>query len=79
MTEVPAAPVLALMAFGVLLAIAGSLFKSTTVQATGIAILFLATAAMIVGAFLAYQVDPGEDPRPERPRDARVEPLRTAV
>ncbi len=72
MSEVPAAPVLALMAFGVLLSIAGSAFKSTLVQATGIAILFLATAAMIVGAFVAYQSDPSEDPRPERPRDARI-------
>ncbi len=69
MSAVPAAPVLALMGVGVLLAIAGSLVRSTTVQATGLAILFLATAAMVVGAFLAYQGDE-RDPRPTTPRSA---------
>ena len=69
MSAVPAAPVLALMAFGVLLAIAGSLARSTTVQAAGLVILFLATAAMVVGAFVAF--DSGErDVRPSTPRAA---------
>jgi ABC-type uncharacterized transport system permease subunit len=62
-SDVPAAPVLAVMAFGVLLAIAGHLYGSKSVVATGLAILFLATAAMVVGGYVAYQ---GEetDPRP---------------
>ena len=65
---IPAAPVLAVMAFGVLLAIAGHLYGSRTVVATGIAILFLATAAMVVGGFVAYEGDE-PDPRPaEEPR-----------
>jgi hypothetical protein len=65
---IPAAPVLALMGFGVLLAIAGHLYGSRSVVATGIAILFLATAAMVVGGFIAYQGEES-DPRPvEEPR-----------
>ena len=67
MSTVPAAPVLALMAFGVVLAIAGAVARSTAVQATGLAILFLATAAMVVGAFLAFSGDE-RDPRPSTPR-----------
>ncbi len=70
MSTVSAGPVVALMAFGVLLAIAGSAMKSTTVQATGLAILFLATAAMVVGAFVAFSEDE-RDPRPTAPRAVR--------
>ena len=62
-SDVPAAPVLAVMAFGVLLAIGGHLYGSKTVVATGLAILFLATAAMVVGGFVAYQGEES-DPRP---------------
>ena len=62
--DVPAAPVLLLMGLGVLVAIGGHLYGSKTVVGMGIFILFLATAAMIVGGFLAYeQEDP--DPRPQ--------------
>ncbi len=70
MTEVPAAPVLALMAFAVLLALVGSAAKSPTLQATGLALLFLATAAMVLGGFLAFQND-NDDPRPTEPRPQR--------
>ena len=69
MSTVPAAPVLALMAFGVVLAIAGALVRSTTVQAAGLVILFLATAAMVVGALVAFEGDE-RDPRPTAPRSA---------
>lgn len=61
-TTIPAAPVLALMAFGIIIAIGGQLYHARSVLATGIAILFLATAAMVVGGFLAYQNEE-EDPR----------------
>ena len=62
--DVPAAPVLLLMLIGVLVAIGGHLYGSKTVVGMGIFILFLATAAMIVGGFMAYeQEDP--DPRPQ--------------
>jgi hypothetical protein len=65
-SDIPAAPVVALMAVGVVVAIAGHATKSKGAVATGIAILFLATAGMIVGGFAAYQ-DDGGDPRKECP------------
>lgn len=62
--DVPAAPVLIIMALGVLVAIGGHLYGSRTVVGMGIFLVFLATAAMIVGGFLAY--DQGDDdPRPQ--------------
>ena len=68
--DVPAAPVLLLMGVGVLVAIGGHLYGSKTVVGMGIFILFLATAAMIVGGFLAYEQ---EDPDP-RPRNDPQQP-----
>ena len=68
--DVPAAPVLLLMGIGVLVAIGGHLYGSYTVVGMGIFIVFLATAAMIVGGFLAYEQ---EDPDP-RPRNDPQEP-----
>ena len=68
--DVPAAPVLLLMGVGVLVAIGGHLYGSKTVVGMGIFIVFLATAAMIVGGFLAYEQ---EDPDP-RPRNDPQEP-----
>ena len=68
--DIPAAPILALMAFGVIVAIGGHLYGSKTTVATGIAILFLATAGMVVGGFLAYEneeTDPREQKAPQTP------------
>jgi phosphate/sulfate permease len=62
--DVPAAPVLIIMALGVLLAIGGHLYGSRTVVGMGIFVLFLATAAMIVGGFFAYNQE-DKDPRPQ--------------
>ena len=62
-TEIPAAPILALMAFGVLIAIGGHLYGAKSIVATGIAILFLATAGMVIGGFAAFQNEE-EDVRP---------------
>ncbi len=67
-SEVPAAPVLAVMALGVLLAIGGHLYGSKNVVATGLAILFLATAAMVVGGYIAYENDEPDVRPPENPR-----------
>ena len=68
-SDIPAAPVLALMAFGVILATFGHIWKSRSLVATGLTILFLASAAMVVGAYLSYRDDSG-DPREQRdPRD----------
>ncbi len=66
-STIPAAPILALMAFGVLIAIGGHLYGSRSVAATGIAILFLATAGMVAGGFAAFQNEES-DPREERER-----------
>ena len=62
-TEIPAAPVVIFMGLGVLVAIVGHASKSRTLIGTGLAMLFLATAAMFVGAYAAYQSDE-RDPRP---------------
>jgi len=64
--EIPAAPVIVLMALGVLIAMAGHATRSRGTVATGLAILFLATAGMIVGGFAAFNDDPG-DPRKDDP------------
>jgi hypothetical protein len=65
--DIPAAPMLILMAFGVVVAIAGHLYGSRTVVGMGIFILFLATAAMVVGGFLAFQGDETDPRPPEEP------------
>ncbi len=66
--DVPATPVLILMGFGVLLAIGGHIYKSRTVVGMGLFLLFLATAAMVVGGFVAYQGDEPDPRAPENPR-----------
>ena len=70
-TEIPAAPVLVFMGLGVLVAMFGHASKSRTLVVTGLMMLFLATAAMVVGAYVAYNENPTEDPRP---RDDPKEP-----
>jgi high-affinity Fe2+/Pb2+ permease len=62
-SDLPAGLVAALIAAGVLVAIAGHLAGSRRVVVTGIAILFAASALMVVGGYLAYRDDPS-DPRP---------------
>ena len=62
-SEVPVAPVVILMAFGVIVATLGHLSKSRTMVVTGLMVLFLATGAMFVGAYAAYQGDE-QDVRP---------------
>jgi uncharacterized membrane protein len=65
--DVPAAPVLILMAVGVVVAILGHLYGSRTVVAMGIFILFLATAAMVVGGFIAFEGGENDPRPPEEP------------
>jgi hypothetical protein len=50
-----AAPIYALMAFGFVLAVMGHIFRDQRIVAVGIAILFLATALLIWGAYQSYQ------------------------
>jgi hypothetical protein len=64
--EVPVAPVLILMAVGLIVAVGGHLYGSRTVVGMGIFILFLATAAMVVGGLVAFQ---GDDPDPRPPEN----------
>ena len=63
-TDIPAAPVLVLMALGVIVATVGHASKARWLVVTGLMMLFLATASMMVGAYIAYNEDPNEDPRP---------------
>jgi uncharacterized protein YqgC (DUF456 family) len=63
-TDIPAAPVLVFMGLGVLVAMFGHASKSRTLVVTGLMMLFLATAAMVAGAYVAYQDEPTQDPRP---------------
>ena len=65
---IPAAPVIAMMALGVLIATFGHIWKSRAVVATGLAILFFATAAMVVGGYVAYTRD---EPDPREKKDPR--------
>jgi disulfide bond formation protein DsbB len=64
-TDIPAAPVLIVMAIGVLVAMFGHASKSRTLVVCGLMMLFLATAAMVVGAYVAYETDSTQDPRPK--------------
>jgi hypothetical protein len=58
-----ATPVALLIGFGVLVGIAGHLAGSRRTVAAGIAILFVATALLIAGAYISYD-DNAVDPRP---------------
>ena len=62
----PVPVILALMGFGVIVAIAGHITKFRGLVITGLALVFLATAGMLIGGFVAYQDDPDADPRQER-------------
>lgn len=62
-SDLSAAPVAALIALGVIVGIAGHIARSRRTVVTGIAILFVATALLIAGAYVAYTDDPA-DPRP---------------
>jgi threonine/homoserine efflux transporter RhtA len=50
-----AAPVYALMAFGVVLAVMGHIFRDQRIVGIGIAILFIGTLLLIIGAYQSYQ------------------------
>jgi type IV secretory pathway TrbD component len=63
LADVAAAPVLGLMAFGVVAALLGHVVRDRRIVGVGLAVLFLATALMVLGAFSAYQGDE-RDPRP---------------
>ncbi len=62
-SDVSAVPVLVLMGAGVLIGIIGHLAGSRGTVVVGLAVLFVATALMIIGASSAYN-DDRTDPRP---------------
>ena len=61
-SEIPAAPVVGLMAMGVVVAVVGHATRDKRVQAVGIGLLFVATFLMVLLGYLAYQGDEA-DPR----------------
>ncbi len=66
--EIPAAPVVAVMAFGIVMAIVGHISKRNLLVGLGIGILFLATVAMVALAYVEYQGGTTFDPRPKDPK-----------
>lgn len=65
LADIPAAPVIGVMTLGVVMAIVGHVAHNTRVVAVGLAVLFIATALMVLGGFAAYQGNE-PDPRPEK-------------
>jgi len=66
--EIPAAPVVGVMAFGFVMALVGHIAKSSALVGLGIAVLFLATAAMVLLAYLDFSGGESFDPRPTDPK-----------
>ncbi len=64
LADIPAAPVLGVMTFGLVITLMGHINRNYRTVGIGIAILFLATAAMIAGAYVSYSGSDGSDPRP---------------
>ena len=62
-SDLSATPVALLIALGVVIGVVGHLAGSRRTVAVGIAVLFVATALLMVGGYLAFQDDP-VDPRP---------------
>ncbi|MDQ4041531.1 MAG: hypothetical protein M3141_07245 [Actinomycetota bacterium] len=65
LADIPAAPVFGLMTAGIVIAIAGHIVRERRAVALGIAVLFVATALMIVGGLAAYR---GGDEDPRKPK-----------
>ena len=69
--EVPGATVVGAMTFGVVVALVGHITKDPKVVAVGLAVLFLATAAMVVLGYAAFdggELDPRDRQDPRSPR-----------
>jgi len=65
-SDIPAAPVLGLMALGVVTALVGHVIGDRTIVGVGVGVLFLATLAMVVFAFVTYHGG-ATDPRKKAP------------
>ena len=57
LAAIAATPVYAMMAFGVVLAIMGHIFRDQRIVGIGIAVLFVATALLLLGAYQAYDAN----------------------
>jgi len=68
-SDIPAAPVVGLMALGVVVAVIGHGTRDKRLQAMGIGLLFLATALMVVLGYVAYT---GDEVDPRKPNDPRT-------
>jgi hypothetical protein len=55
LAALPATPIYALMAFGVVLALMGHIFHDYRIVGIGLAVRFIATALLFLGAHQAYQ------------------------
>jgi hypothetical protein len=66
-SDIPAAPVLGLMALGVVTALVGHIMSDRVIVGVGVGVIFLATLAMVIFAFASYQGG-NDDPRPA-PKD----------
>jgi ABC-type Na+ efflux pump permease subunit len=51
----PSTPIYALMVFGVVLALMGHIFRDYRIVGIGLAVLFIATALLFLGAHQAYE------------------------
>ncbi len=66
--EIPAAPVVGLMALGLVMALVGHVARSNRLVGLGIAVLFAATGAMLLLAYLDFRAGTSFDPRPRDPK-----------
>jgi uncharacterized protein YqgC (DUF456 family) len=65
--QLPALPVVALMAIGALVALAGHVTRLRGLIVVGLVLLFAATAGLVAGGLVAYhEGGPNADPRPAR-------------
>ncbi|WP_138974244.1 hypothetical protein [Patulibacter medicamentivorans] len=71
---VSASLVVVLMALAMIVAVVGHLIKIRGVVVAGLALLFVATFAMVVGGFGAWRDSPGPAPDPLRGDDRRLPP-----
>lgn len=62
-SDLSATPVALLIGLGVVIAIVGHLAGSRRTVVVGLAVLFIATALLMIGGYLAFEDDPS-DPRP---------------
>lgn len=71
-SAIPAAPVLGLMAMGVVVAVLGHATRDKRLQALGIGLLFLATFLMVLLGYLSYEAGDTDPRKPNDPREPNL-------